>query len=116
LAFALYLDADVHPIVARILRGRGFDVISATEIGKLRASDREQLDFAAAHSRALVTFNVADFVREARAYGDESRHHCGILVSDQLDVGELVRRLTKVLGTYPGDEMIDRFVWLQSFR
>jgi len=28
-----YLDADVHPIVARILRGRGFDAVSANDVG-----------------------------------------------------------------------------------
>jgi hypothetical protein len=115
LAFPAYLEADVHPIVARILRGRGFDAVSANEAGRPRASDREQLDFAVAHRRVLVTFNVADFVREARAYADEERDHCGIIVSDQLDVGELVRRLTKAPGSYSAPDMINRFVWLQSF-
>jgi hypothetical protein len=115
LAFPIYLDADVHPIVARILRGRGFDALSANEAGRPQASDREQLDFAAARRRALVTFNVADFVREARAYADEELDHYGIVVSDQLDVGEIVRRLTRVLGRYSAPDMINRFVWLQSF-
>ena len=115
MAFPIYLDADVHPIVARILRGRGFDALSANEAGHRQASDREQLDFAVARRRALVTFNVADFAREARAYAHEGRAHCGIIVSDQLDVGEVVRRLTKVLGSYSASDMIDRFVWLQSF-
>jgi hypothetical protein len=58
---------------------------------------------------------VADFVREARAYANEERDHYGIIVSDQLDVGEVVRRLTKVLGSYSAPDMINRFVWLQSF-
>ena len=115
MSFPVYLDADVHPIVARILRGRGFVVVSANEAKQRQASDREQLDFAVAHRRALVTFNVADFVREARAYVQEDRDHCGIVVSDQLEIGELVRRLTKVLGTYSSAEMINRFIWLQSF-
>jgi hypothetical protein len=60
-------------------------------------------------------FNVADFGREARGYADEDRDHCGIIVSDQLEVGELVRRLTRVLGRYSATEMVNRFVWLQSF-
>jgi hypothetical protein len=60
-----------------------------TRQGVLERLTREQLDFAVAHRRVLVTFNVADFVREARAYADEERDHCGIIVSDQLDVGEL---------------------------
>jgi len=115
LPFPVYFDADVHPIVARIPRGRGFDALSANEAGHRQASDREQLDFAVARRRALVTFNVADFVREARGYAREGRDHCGIIVSDQLEVGELVRRMTKVLGSYSASDMINRFVWLQSF-
>ena len=113
--FPLYLDADVHPIVARVLRGRGFDAVSANEAGHRQASDREQLDFAVARRRALVTFNVADFVREARGYAQEGRDHYGIVVSDQIEIGELVRRLTRVLGSYSASDMRNRFVWLQSF-
>ena len=112
--FPLYLDADVHPIVARILRDRGFDALSAHEAGRHQASDREQLHFAVAHGRTLVTFNVVDFVREARVYAQEGRDHCGIIVSDQLEIGELVRRITKVLGRFSAADMINRFIWLQS--
>ena len=115
MSFPLYLDADVHPVVARILRARGFDLLSTEEAGRLQAADREQLDFAVAHGRTIVTFNVADFVREARVYAHESRDHRGIIVSDQLEVGELVRRLTRVLGRYSAADMVNRFVWLQSF-
>ena len=92
MAFPIYLDADVHPIVARILRGRGFDAVSANEVARPQASDREQLDFAVARRLVLVTFNVADFVREARAYALDGRDHYGLIVSDQLDVGDVVRR------------------------
>ena len=113
--FPIYLDADVHPIVARVLRDRGFAAVSANEAGQRRATDREQLDFAVAERRALVTFNIRDFVREARGYAEEGRNHFGIVVSDQLEVGELVRRLTRILGAYSGRDMVNRFVWLQSF-
>ena len=113
--FPVYLDADVHPIVARILRDRGFNALSANEAGHRQATDREQLDFAVAYRCALVTFNVADFVREARRYAQEGRDHLGIVVSDQLEVGELVRRVTRVLGSYSAADMINRFIWLQSF-
>jgi uncharacterized protein DUF5615 len=115
LPFPIYLDADVHPVVARILRGRGFDAVSANETGRPQASDREQLDFAVAQRRTLVTFNVRDFVTEARVFAQEGRDHSGIIVSDQLAVGELVRRLTKVLGRYSASDMTNRFVWLHTF-
>ncbi len=41
--------------------------------------------------------------------------HWGIIVSDPLDVGEVVRRLTKVFGRYSASDMRNRFVWLQTF-
>ena len=59
----LYLDADVHPVVARIPRGREIDAVSSSEAGNVAASDRDQLDFARARGRAIVTFNVVEFVR-----------------------------------------------------
>ena len=90
-------------------------MLSANEAEHPQASDREQLDFAVARGRALVTFNVADFAREARDYANEDRDHYGIIVSDQLEVGELVRRLTRALGRYSASDMINRFVWLHSF-
>ena len=83
--------------------------------GIFRHPTVEQLDFAVARGRALVTFDVADFVRKARGYANEDRDHYGIIVSDQLEVGELVRRLTRVLGRYSAADMVNRFVWLQSF-
>jgi hypothetical protein len=86
-----------------------------TTLGALQASDREQLDIAVAQRRTLVTFNVRDFVAEARVYAQEGRDHWGIIVSDQLQVGEVVRRLTKVLGRYSASDMRNRFVWLQTF-
>jgi len=46
---------------------------------------------------------------------DRERRHGGITVSDQLDAGKVVRRLTKVLGSYSALDMINRSVWLQSF-
>ena len=89
-------------------------MLSTNEAGNPQASDREQLDFAVARGRALVTFNVADFAREARDYANEDRDY-RIIVSDQLEVGELVRRLTRVLGRYSASDMVNRFVWLQPF-
>ncbi|MBI2218792.1 MAG: DUF5615 family PIN-like protein [Candidatus Rokubacteria bacterium] len=94
----LYLDADVHPIIARILRARGLDVISANEAGKLRATDREQLDFAVAQGRALFTLQRVRL--RPRGAGSRSGR----------------ARPTRVLAAYSETEMTNRFVWLQSFK
>lgn len=39
----LYLDADVYKRLAQALRVRGYDVISAVELGKRDMADGEQL-------------------------------------------------------------------------
>ena len=50
---------------------------------------------------------MADFVREARGYAPEGLDHCRIVVSDQFEIGELVRRMTKVPGVYSASDMIN---------
>ncbi|MEA5625066.1 DUF5615 family PIN-like protein [Nostoc sp. UHCC 0251] len=42
----LYLDEDVHVLVADLLKARGFDAITARDAGKLQISDEEQLAYA----------------------------------------------------------------------
>ena len=41
-----YLDEDLSPKVADILRKNGVDALSAHEIGAVEASDLRQLEFA----------------------------------------------------------------------
>ena len=89
----LYLDEDVHKRVAHALRVRGFDAISAHEIDLRGISDRQQLDYAISQERSLVTFNVADYVKLGREYMASDKKHYGIIVSEQLPVGELLKRL-----------------------
>jgi len=79
----LYLDEDVQRGVAAALRGRGFDAISAHEVGRWGLSDAEQLACAAADQRALFTFDAADFLRLHRRWIESGRPHGGISVSAQ---------------------------------
>ncbi len=113
---ALYLDEDVHPTLARILRERGFDVLTAADVGMLGKSDPEQLEFAATHGRALLTHNVRDYVRLAQQYAEQKRAHAGIIVSDQLPLRELLRRTLKLLAALSAEEMVNRFEWLSAYR
>ena len=63
----LYLDEDVRPRLAKVLRERGFDAVSAVELGRIAVSDAEHFAFAAQEGRALLTFNIQDFVPLAEA-------------------------------------------------
>jgi hypothetical protein len=101
----LFLDEDVHAALAAALRKRGHDAILALEEKRLGLSDESQLNFATQQNRCLVTFNVGDFVRLHNRWMDAGREHAGIIVSKQLPVGEMLRRLLALLQKENGDSM-----------
>ena len=112
----LYLDEDVHHGAAVALRVRNFDAVSAHDRGRRGLSDAEQPAYAAADERALVTFNASDFVRLHQKWIGISRPHWGIIVSEQVPIGEVTRRLLSLLNRVTADEMRNQLYWLQSFR
>lgn len=60
---ALYTEEDRSALVATLLRARGLDVITVPEQKTLGKTDAEQLEFAAAVQRCLITHNRVDFER-----------------------------------------------------
>lgn len=54
-AVKLYVDEDIRPLLAEVLRQRGYDVKSAVEEGLMGLSDEEQILQAAKEERALLT-------------------------------------------------------------
>jgi predicted nuclease of predicted toxin-antitoxin system len=57
----LYFDRHIMARLAADLRGRGYEVLTTEEAGKDTASDEEQLAFATAAKRSILTFNIRDF-------------------------------------------------------
>lgn len=112
----LYLDEDVHKRVTTALRLRHFDAISAHETDRLGASDNVQLQFAAEHDRTLFTFNTAHYLHLHHVWFQKNRAHAGIIVSDQLSIGETIRRLLNLLNRVTTDEIHNQLYWLQSFK
>lgn len=111
----LYVDADITPKLARILRTRGYDVVSAHEVGKAEVSDEEHMAFAAAQGRTLLTCNVQDFTPMFEDYWFAGRNHCGVVVSEQLELGEMLRRVLAFLDAVTADEMRNNWKNLAEF-
>jgi len=75
------LDEDLPPKVAVIARSSGLDVVSVHEIERTGLADEDQLRFAAAESRILVTRNRDDFIALThRAIATNAPHHGVLLV------------------------------------
>ena len=109
----VYLDEDVRPLLARILRERGYDVISAVEMKRTGLSDEEQILCAIKEKRAILTHNIKDFIKLHKKYWSE---HFGIIVSEHLPFGILLRRMSKFLAYSSSDEVKGKIKWLSSFK
>ena len=105
--------------LATDLRGRGFDILTTEEAGKDTASDEQQLDFATAGNRAVLTFNIRDFAPLHEEWQPVGRTHSGIVVSQQLgrrDYGLLLQRRLRLLNHLSAEEMVNNIVHLEQFK
>jgi len=112
----LYLDEDVHKRVAYALKLRHFDVLSVHELGRWGLSDEEQLTFATQEGRALFTYNTSDYLQIHQDWMRRRREHSGIIVSNQLSIGEIIRRMLNLLNRVTADEIRNQIRWLQAFK
>ena len=117
----LYLDADITaaPLLASSLRERGFDVISAVEVGNDALSDVAQFEYAISQQRVLVTFNIKDFVPLAEQFYVEGRQFSGLIVSPQIKGAQfslLLRLILNLLHRVDDVSMQNAIHFLQSFQ
>lgn len=113
----LYLDEDtINQALINALRSRNIDILTAQEAELRGRSDQEQLAYATSSNRVIFTFNTGDFVKLHTEYLTIGRHHAGIIVSDQVPIGVLVRRLLKLLNARSAAEMQDWLEYLSNWR
>ena len=76
----VYLDEDLSPAIAELLRRYGIDATSAQEVGNVQLDDRAQLAYATQEGRAIVTANVVDFLDLAHEAVASNAEHAGIVL------------------------------------
>ncbi|MBI4822861.1 MAG: DUF5615 family PIN-like protein [Nitrospirae bacterium] len=112
----LYLDEDVPLSFAQALLNRGVDVITTQQAGNYNLSDKEQLIFAVKGKRAIFTHNKKDFKVLHDEFISHGKEHSGIILSDQLPVGVLLKRLMKLWFTLRAGDIKNRVEFLSNWK
>jgi len=95
-----YLDEDLSPKIAEILRKDGIDAESVHDTGMREASDLEQLEYASSKKRCLVTRNRNDFIRLTVQFFNETRPHHGVLIIPYSYPGDRYRKMATAMKKY----------------
>jgi predicted nuclease of predicted toxin-antitoxin system len=105
-------DEDVWTGLAAALREAGYDAVSVNEINRKGLTDEDQMAFAVAEGRAVITHNIQDFAPLAETYFNQGVSHFGIIVARQFEKGELLRKTHELLGSLTPEQMANtlRFV------
>ena len=105
--------------LAEDLAAHGYDCLKTQEAGKDTASDEEQLIFAVANRRTILTYNIRDFAPLHQQWVAAGRPHTGIIVSRQLggrQYGLLLARMLRLVSQLTADDMRNNFVHLERFK
>jgi predicted nuclease of predicted toxin-antitoxin system len=101
----IYLDEDVDVLVADLLRHRGFSATTTVEEGKRGNTDAEQMAYATARGKAILTHNRRDFEALVQTYFLSGEDHHGVILAVRRVAQEIVRRLLIILNDMTADEM-----------
>lgn len=112
----LYLDEHIWRELTQRLRDQGYDALHVYDVERGSQSDEAQLEFAAQEGRAILTYNIKDFSPLARLWYEAGRDHAGIVLSVELDHGELLRQVLKLLATITAEDMANTVRYLQEFK
>jgi hypothetical protein len=101
-----YLDENLSPRVAEMLRARGLDAVSAHEVGNTQLDDGSQLRHAAGERRAIVTADIVDFTELAAEFIAANIEHAGIVLVPPSfrtdDFAAIADAVEQVARDYPG--------------
>ena len=113
---SLYLDEHVQFALREALKARGVHVLTTQEAGNIGKDDVSQLIFASQDDRVIFSYNKRHFARLHYEWMTRKRSHGGIVLSDQLSVGVVLRRLMKLYFSLTSDDMKNRLEYLSSWK
>jgi hypothetical protein len=112
----LYIDEDVPFSFAQALLNRGVDVITTQQVGNEGKSDAEQFVYATIEGRTIFTHNKGDFMLLNNEYLQSGKKHPGIILSDQLPIGILLKRFMKLWFSLDATAMKNRLEFLSNWK
>ncbi len=113
----LYLDEDAQSTdLIQALRARQIDVITVSEVEMLGEADDVHLKYATDQGRVIFTFNRGDFFQLHTEWLHNNQHHAGIIVSDQVGIGVVLRRLLQLIDEKSASDMLDWLEFLSNWR
>ncbi|MBE0427899.1 MAG: hypothetical protein IBX72_14795 [Nitrospirae bacterium] len=74
------------------------------------------MNYAVKEKRTIFTHNKKDFILLHNEYSLNKKEHSGIILSDQLPTGILLRRFMKLWFTISAEDMKNRFEFLSNWK
>jgi len=112
----LFLDEHIWRGLTEALRTHGYDALHVLDAERGGLDDEDQLAYAAEKGRALLTYNIKHFAPLAVVWYEAGRDHAGILLSEELEHGELLRRVERLLAAVSAEEMKNIVRYLSDFK
>lgn len=106
LYIASYFDENVSGQIADALARKNYDALTAKQAGMLGKSDEEQLDFAVAEQRTIITHDRQDYLKLHLRHLTQGKHHSGIIILNQRkEVGQMISGLLDLFEHTTADEI-----------
>jgi Domain of unknown function (DUF5615) len=113
---SFYFDEHVQAALAEALKTRGVSILTTQEAGNVGVEDIHQLAYATKNGRAMLSYNKRDFALIHYQWMRIGRSHSGIILSDQLPIGVILRRIMKLYYSVDQDGMKNRLEYLGAWK
>jgi predicted nuclease of predicted toxin-antitoxin system len=113
---SFYFDENIQTALADALKTRGIDVVTTQEAGNVGVVDIRQLAYATEKGRTILSYNKRDFALIHYQWMRIGRPHAGIILSDQLPIGVILRRLMRLYYSVNIEDMKNRLEYLGAWK